>query len=211
MMAWKEKREKEVERKNKDEGFKKAQMEIFKQKEQKQKDVVELERKAYEELISKAEEAASFKDKYLRALADYENLRKRFEREKSEFVRLSNQFLISELFPIMDSFDVAINSIEKSNDKESFLKGLKMLQQQFHRILESNGLQKIKSVGERFDPKLHEATEEINSDKFPPGAVVEEIRSGYVLGGRVLRPALVKVSKGEEEIKGDKNGKGDRY
>ncbi len=144
-------------------------------------------------------EAVDYKDKWLRALAEYENLKKRAEREKSEFVKFSNQFLIAELFPIMDSFDSAINSIEKSNDKESFLKGLHMLQKEFHRVLEVNGLKKIKSVGEKFDPGLHQAEEEVCTDKFPAGVIAEEIRSGYTLNEGLLRPAVVKVSKGKKE------------
>ena len=149
-------------------------------------------------------EHIDYKDKWLRAVAEYENLKKRVEREKTETIKFSNQFLIIELFPIMDSFDSAISSIEKSNDKESFLKGLKMLQREFHRILEVNGLKKIKTVGEKFDPGVHEAEEEIHTDKFPTGVIAEEIRSGYTLNGRPLRPALVKVSKGINKEK--KNG-----
>ena len=141
-------------------------------------------------------EAIDYKDKWLRALAEYENLKKRVEKEKSETIKFSNQFLIIELFPIMDSFDSAIKSIENSSDKESFLKGLKMLQGEFHRILEVNGLKKIKTVGEKFDPNLHQAEEEIYTDKFKAGIITEEIRGGYNLNDRLLRPAVVKVSKG---------------
>jgi molecular chaperone GrpE len=113
-----------------------------------------------------------------------------------------------EFFPIMDSFDSAVSSIETSNDKEAFLKGLKMLQKEFHRILEVNGLKKLKSVGEKFNPHFHEAEAEIHTDKFPEGIIVEEIRGGYTLNERLLRPALVKVSKGvikEEDSDGKDN------
>lgn len=151
-------------------------------------------------------ESVDYKDKWLRALAEYENLKKRVEKEKEETVKFSNQFLIIEFFPIMDSFDSAISSIEKSNDKEAFMKGLKMLQGEFHRILEVNGLKKIKTAGEKFDPNLHEAQEEIFTDKFPEGVIAEEIRSGYTLNGRLLRPALVKVSKGKDKKSEVKNG-----
>ena len=147
----------------------------------------------------KEAEVVDYKDKWLRAVAEYDNLKKRVEKEKTETIRFSNQFLIIELFPIMDSFDSAISSIESSNDKKSFLKGIKMLQSEFHRILEVNGLKRIKSVGEKFDPNFHEAQEEICTDKFPVSIVAEEIRSGYTLNDRLLRPALVKVSKGTEE------------
>ncbi|MGB2706192.1 MAG: nucleotide exchange factor GrpE [Candidatus Omnitrophota bacterium] len=158
---------------------------------------------------AKEAEAVDYKDKWLRALAEYENLKKRIEREKAETVKFSNQFLIIELFPIMDSFDSALKSIENSNDRESFLKGLKMLQGEFHSVLEVNGLKKIKTVGEKFDPNFHEAQEEI-FDKFPQGVIAEEIRSGYTLNDRLLRPALVKVSKGKDEKSEVKNGESNR-
>jgi len=140
-------------------------------------------------------EVLEYKDKWIRALADYDNLKKRAQKEKQDFLKFANQFLIVELFPIMDSFDSAILSIEKSNDKESFLKGIKMLQKEFHRVLEVNGLKRIKSIGEKFDPNMHQAEEEVVTDKYPEGFVAEEIRSGYTLSDRLLRPAIVKVSK----------------
>ncbi len=144
-------------------------------------------------------EVVDYKDKWLRALAEYENLKKRVQKEKIETIKFSNQFLIMELFPIMDSFDSAMNCIEKSNDKESFLKGLKMLQGEFHRILEVNGLKKLKTVNEKFDPNIHEAEGEISTDKFPAGIITQEIRTGYTLNDKLLRPALVKVSKGAKK------------
>ena len=150
-----------------------------------------------------AEDTTDYKDKWLRSLADYENLQKRLEKEKIDTIKFSNQMIIMELFPIMDSFDSAIASIDKSKDKESFLQGLKMLQKEFHRVLEANGLKKMKTIGEKFDPNIQEALEEVESSKFPEGIIVEEIRSGYTLNDRLLRPAIVKVSKGKKE---DKNG-----
>ena len=152
-------------------------------------------------------QALEYKDKWLRALADYDNLKKRAQKEKQDFLKFSNQFLIAELFPIMDSFDSAIVSIEKSNDKESFLKGIKMLQKEFHRVLEVNGLKKIKSLGEKFDPNMHQAEEEIVTDKYPEGTVAEEILSGYTLSDRLLRPAVVKVAKGRAQKTEDRGQK----
>ena len=99
--------------------------------------------KEAEEKLHEAE-TVDYKDKWLRALAEYENLKKRVEREKQETIKFSNQFLIIELFPIMDSFDSAIKTVESTNNKDSFLKGLKMLQGELHRILEVNGLKKLR-------------------------------------------------------------------
>jgi molecular chaperone GrpE len=152
-----------------------------------------------ENVSRETEQITDYKDKWIRAVAEYENLKKRHEKEKADFMKFSNQFLIAELFPIMDSFDSAISSIEKSDDKESFLKGLKMLQREFHKILEINGLKKIKTIGEKFDPYLHQAEEEVYTDAYSPGFIVEEIRSGYTLNDKLLRPALVKVSKYKDE------------
>jgi len=142
------------------------------------------------------EAPVDYKDKWMRALAEYDNLKKRVEKEKLETLKFSNQLFIMELFPIMDSFDSAISAIDKSNNKESFLKGIKMIQGEFHRVLEVNGLKKMDTVGQKFDPNFHEAGGEVASDKST-GIIVEEIRSGYTLNERVLRPALVKVSKGK--------------
>ena len=169
----------------------------MKEKEPKQKEAKKEETQAR---VKKEEtEVVDYKDRWMRALAEYENLKKRVQKEKEETIKFSNQFLIIELFPIMDSFDNAIGAIEKSNDKESFLTGIKMLQNEFHRILEVNGLKKVKTVGEKFDPNIHQAEEEVLTDKFTVGVIAEEIRSGYTLNDRLLRPALVKVSKGKEE------------
>ena len=170
--------------------------EVAKQKEKKEPKEPDLSTSSGSPQADSVGEAVDYKDKWLRALAEYENLKKRVEKEKSETIKFSTQFLIIELFPIMDSFDSAITSIEKSNDKESFLKGIKMLQGEFHRVLEVNGLKKIKTVGEKFNPNLQEAEEQVFTDKFPEGVVAEEIRSGYTLNDRLLRPALVRVSKG---------------
>ncbi len=157
------------------------------------------EKQIKEEKQKHPEESVDYKDKWMRSLAEYENLKKRFEREKQDTIKFSNQLLIIELFPIMDSFDSAIKSAGTSDNKESFLKGLKMLQAEFHRVLENSGLKKIKTVGEKFNPHLHEAEEEVFSEIYGEGLVVEEIRGGYTLNDGLLRPALVKVSKGKEQ------------
>jgi len=165
-------------------------------KEKKEKEAGKAEEKPE---ASAKEESVDYKDKWLRALADYDNLKKRTEKEKSETAKFSNQLLIIELFPIMDSFDSALKSIGNTKDRDSFVKGLKLLQDEFHKVLEVNGLKRMKTVGEKFDPNFHEAQEEIASDRFPEGVIIEEMRSGYTLNGRLLRPALVKVSKGREQ------------
>lgn len=161
-----------------------------------------------------ASERDEFRDNFLRLSADYDNARKRMDREKTDVIKYANEGLIAELFPILDSFDSAISSISQTEKDRPFLDGLKLLQDKFHKVLEDNGLAVMKSVGEKFDPMKHEALMKVNSDIYGDGIVAEELRKGYMLGDRVLRPAMVKVSIKEEpappsaaqdEIKKDEN------
>jgi len=138
-------------------------------------------------------ERDEYYEKYIRALAEFYNARKRIEKEKTDFIRFANESIISELFPILDSFDKAIESIEKSANGKAFLEGLKMLQDKFHKVLETNGLSVMNSLGEKFDPIKHEAVMKVHSDEHDDGVIVEEFRRGYLLNGRVIRPAMVKV------------------
>lgn len=163
------------------------------------------------ELTKKASERDEYYDKYVRALADYDNAKKRMERDTRDFIKFANEAIISELFPILDSFDSAISSIEKDNKENPFLEGLRMLDKKFHKVLEENGLSAIKTVGEKFDPIKHEAIMKVVTDKYGDGVVAEEVRKGYILNGKVLRPAMVKVAtKEQDKIKEEKDIKEER-
>lgn len=175
-------------------------------KEEKKKRTAEELEKCVLELEKKAAERDEYYDKYVRSQAEYENAKKRMEKDKEDFVRFANESIISELFPILDSFDSAMNTIEKTEKDKNILDGLKMLQDKFHKVLEDNGLSVMTTVGEKFDPIKHEAVMKVSNDKFQDGFIAEEVRKGYMLNGKVLRPAMVKVAVKEEEEKEVQNG-----
>ena len=113
-------------------------------------------------------------------------------------MKFANEDIISRLFPIMDNFDMAFESMEKAEDKMAVMEGMKMVQKEFHKILEENGVKKIETAGKEFDPNVHEAVLAVPTDEVPDGTIVEETRAGYMLNDRLLRPAQVTVAKGKE-------------
>jgi len=167
------------------------------------KEIQELE-KRIQELGKKAAERDEYYDKYVRVLAEYDNARKRIEKDATEIVKFANEAIINELFPILDSFDSAISGIEKMDKNSQFLEGFKLLQKKFHKVLEDNGLQVMTSTGEKFDPIKHEAVMRVQSDTYDDGIVAEELRKGYMLKGKVLRPAMVKVVVKDEQPEGER-------
>lgn len=135
-------------------------------------------------------------NQYRRLAADFDNYRRRVERQSQEQVLRANQGLINDLLPIMDGFNLAL---AKANLQEPFVKGMEMVFQQLMDILGRNGLQCIPALGCQFDPTLHEAIGFLESDQVADNTVVDQVRQGYLLSGRVLRPSLVRVSKSEKE------------
>ena len=121
-----------------------------------------------------------------RAKADYINLEKRINQEKSEWIKFTNTELILKLLAILDSFEEAL--------KHTKDKGVQQLYNQLKDVLKKEGLEEIKSVGEKFNPELHEAVENIKGDK-KEGVIIEEIQKGYKLHGKVIRPSKVRVGK----------------
>ena len=154
-----------------------------------------LTEKEIDELKKKAEERDEYYNKWLKVHAEYENTRKRLERERVNHIRFANEDLISRLFPIVDNFDMALVAMDKAEDKAAVMDGIKLVQKEFHRILEDNGVKKIETEGKQFDPNIHEAVLAVETDKHPDGEIIEEVRSGYMLNDRLLRPAQVKVAK----------------
>ena len=136
-----------------------------------------------------------FKDKYLRAHAELDNARKRFIKEKEEYVKYANEDLLSEMIYVVDNFDRALAHMNGTQKVEAILEGINMIRKQFHILLEQKGVKKIESVGKKFDPTLHEAIETVEVDSDRDGIIIEEIQAGYLLKDRLLRPAVVKVGK----------------
>ena len=138
--------------------------------------------------------------KYLQA--DFENYKKRFEKERDNIIELSNESLIKELLVIIDDFERALQSIEDEKNKE----GLVMLHKNFFKILESHGLKKIEALGKKFDSYYHEVISKEKSDK-KEGVVIDEIQPGYTIKSRIMRHSKVKVAENKSETEGNnKNG-----
>jgi len=149
----------------------------------------------YERLKEAARAAEEFKDKYFRAQAELDNARKRMAREKEDYVRFANEKFLEEIVYVIDNFDRALGHMNGTQKVESILEGVKMIQKQFHLLLERKGATKIEALGKKFDPALHEAVEHVETEEGDGETVVEEVQPGYLLNGRLLRPAVVKVSK----------------
>lgn len=153
--------------------------------------VTELKTKL-EEAEKKAEE--NFQ-RLLRVQADFENFRRRTRKEKEELQQYAAQAVIEQLLPVMDNFERALEAGRKTDDKEALIKGIEMVYNQFQQVLKDQGLETIDSVGKPFDPYVHEAVMQVESDQYQSGYVVEELQKGYKLKDRVIRPAMVKVSQ----------------
>ena len=141
------------------------------------------------------EKFEKLKDKYLRLLAEFDNYRKRVEKEKNEILKYGNENIILQLIPFDEIFENVLKQMEKSNSPENIKKGIELLKKEFTKLLESFGVKKIISIGEKFDPRFHEATGFIETEDKENGIIIEEEKGGYIYNDRVIRPALVKVAK----------------
>ncbi len=151
------------------------------------------------EFLQLKEEAASAKeywDKLLRLQADFENTRKRLERDREEFVKYANEDLICSLLDIVDDLERSIElTQEKHEDSMAFLKGVEMILAHLHDMLKKYGVKHIEAKGKTFDPNFHEALMQEGQDDLPENTVVEELQKGYWLNNKVIRTSKVKVSK----------------
>jgi len=133
-------------------------------------------------------------NRYLRAQADFDNFRRRTQREKEELSQYASMKLIEQLLPVLDNFERALLTAAGGDAKDSFHVGMEMIHRQLFQVLESEGVRKMEAVGEPFDPELHQAVMREESEQHEEGIVLEAIQTGYWLKDKVLRPAMVKVS-----------------
>jgi molecular chaperone GrpE len=136
-------------------------------------------------------------DTLQRLQAEFENYKKRVDREKQEFVKYAAGTMALKLLPLLDSFEFALKGTE---DKEKFTKGVEMIFAQFYSILENEGLRPIEAIGKKFDPYKHEVLMKDFSDK-DEDIVIEEMQKGYMLNDKVIRHSKVKISKGKDDNK----------
>lgn len=164
-----------------------------------QSERVEIDRSELEKLLSEAAAARENREKMLRTLAEMENLRKRLDKEKKEYISYANQELLNEILPVLDNFDRALASAGNNPEAASYLQGVEMIYKQLEEVLRRQGLEEIKARGEPFDPFLHEAVQQELSDDCPDGTILEVLLKGYLFRGKLLRPAAVKVASNPAE------------
>ena len=147
-------------------------------------DALDHEREKSEDLLRRLQ--------YLQA--DFENYRKRVEKEMGDVKRLSNERLLLDLLTVKDELDLAFAKIRETKQNPVLLEGVGMIQKRVQNILSKEGVERIPGAGSKFNPEYHEAALRVVSDDEEEGTVLEEVRAGYMLKGRVLRPSIVKVA-----------------
>ncbi len=145
----------------------------------------------------KEAEIAELKDSLQRLQAEFENSRKRMEKEKQDFVKLANAGIVKELLPLLDSVKAAEKHLDEQErvSKEDALKGMETLKQQLGKVLKDHGIEKIDCVGKEFDPMRDECVMQGKDESKKDEVVLEELQKGYMLNGKILRHAKVKVNK----------------
>jgi molecular chaperone GrpE len=146
-----------------------------------------------EELKARAAKADENWQQYLRMAADFENYRKRAARERQEAIKYASEGVLQKLMPVIDNLDMAINSAGASPD--SLRTGIMMIFNQLKTVLSESGLEEINAQGQPFDPNWHEAVAQEDSSEVPDGHVIRQVRKGYKLRDRLLRPASVVVAR----------------
>jgi len=142
-------------------------------------------------------ELADYKDHLQRLQAEFDNYRKRIEKEKEEYCKFASHEIILKLLIILDSFELALKNTDK---KEDFIKGIELIYSQFYSLLEKEGIRKIEALNKKFDPNYHEILLAEASEK-EENTILEELQKGYMLNNKVLRYSKVKISKGLMEEK----------
>jgi molecular chaperone GrpE len=167
---------------------------------QKEKKELTPQEKMAEQLDEKTREAAENYDKWLRLMAEFDNFKKRTQKEKADLMKFSNESLLRAILPILDNLERAIDHGKGSKENTSLLEGLDITLRQFLNTLERFGVRPLSAKGEVFDPEKHEAVSQQESDQ-EPNRVISEIEKGYVYHERLLRPARVIVSKEKAALK----------
>ncbi len=175
---------------------KKNQEDNRKNEGQQQEKIVSLPALELLELKEEAAKAKEYWERLLRMQAEFENSRKRLEKEKQDFVKFANEGIILELLNILDDLERAVGLTEtKHQDLPAFLKGVEMVLAHLYEMLKEYGLRPIETESKLFDPHLHEAMMQVQDNDKPEHTIVEELQKGYLLNERVIRTAKVKVSK----------------
>ena len=145
------------------------------------------------------EESKKNFDLYLRSQADIENIKKRNKKDKEDWIRYSNETLIKEMLPVIDNLEKAISHSQNENSFDALKEGVKLTLKGFIDTLVKSGLEEVKAQGEPFDPSYHQAVSQQEDNNVEVGVILEELQRGYTLNERLIRPAMVVISKGKPD------------
>jgi len=163
---------------------------------------IPLEKMTKRQLLNRVKEVQKTADKnfdlYVRSQAEIDNLKKRFQRDKAELYKFSNESLIKNLLSVGDNLEKAIAHSENDNSLDALREGVELTLKGLMDTLEREGLESVKALDEPFDPNFHEAVSELKDNSVKPGTVIQELQKGYILNQRLIRPAMVIVSKKDE-------------
>ncbi|HEY5653662.1 MAG TPA: nucleotide exchange factor GrpE [Pontiella sp.] len=143
-----------------------------------------------------AEEEESLRDQFVRLQADFTNFRNRTQRERIELYQRANEDLLLEILPVMDHYEIGLQTAEQHDADKAVVDGFKLVYDQFQNVLNKFNLKPIDAVGEEFDPHKHEALTHMPSDEYPAEVCSNQVRRGYMFGDKLLRAAQVVVSSG---------------
>jgi molecular chaperone GrpE len=161
-------------------------------------------------MSQEANTAAQLQDKLLRLGAEFENYKKRVQREREELIKYAGESFILELLHIIDDFERAFSAADKTQDFKILHQGVEMILREVQEFLKTKGVKKMEVMDKEFDPHKHEAIEHVVREDKPENIIVEELQAGYELNGRVIRPARVKVNT-RNNGRAVRNGESNRY
>jgi len=148
-------------------------------------------------LTDSQEEAEKNYDLYTRTYAEMENIKKRGIKEREELAKYANESLIKEILPVLDNLDKAISHAQNDENSPALLEGLELTRDGLMKVLQKAGLNEVGALGKPFDPSFHESVSQQIDDTVAPGHVIMELQKGYLLNGRLVRPSMVVISRGQ--------------
>ncbi len=169
---------------------------------QPEEEEIGLEEMTREQLLERVRELQETAEKnyelYLRSQAELENMKKRFQREKQDFIKFSNESIIKQLLPVVDSLEKAIEHSVEDHTVDALREGVQLTLKTLTDVLERVGVKEVKALGEAFDPNFHQAMSQQEDDTVSSGTVLQEAQKGYLLNDRLIRPSMVIVSKASD-------------